>query len=69
MAGVPGVAEIRAFAEADRAGLRGLSGRAGEGAPPGPLWGHEESEAAVYVRSVIRTPDRLVSEVGAIARR
>ena len=41
--------EIRAFAEADRAGLRGLFGRAGEGAPPGSLWGHEESEAAVYL--------------------
>ena len=41
--------EIRAFAEADRAGLRGLFGRAGEGAPPGSLWGDEESEAAVYL--------------------
>ena len=43
------VTEIRAFAEADRAGLRGLFGRMGEGAPPGSLWGHEESEAAVYL--------------------
>ncbi|HEV2742355.1 MAG TPA: hypothetical protein VGV91_04305, partial [Rubrobacter sp.] len=41
--------EVHAFAEADRAGLRGLFGRAGEGAPPGSLWGHEESEAAVYL--------------------
>jgi GNAT superfamily N-acetyltransferase len=44
-----GVTEIRAFAEADRAGLRGLFGRVGEGAPSGSLWGHEESEAAVYL--------------------
>lgn len=43
------VTEIRAFVEADRAGIRGLFGRAGEGAPPGSLWGHEESEAAVYL--------------------
>ncbi|MGW5648463.1 GNAT family N-acetyltransferase [Saccharopolyspora sp. NPDC003752] len=41
--------EIRAFAEADRAELRELFGRAGEGAPSASLWGHEESEAAVYL--------------------
>lgn len=41
--------EIRAFAETDRAELRGLFGRAGEGAPTASLWGHEESEAAVYL--------------------
>jgi ribosomal protein S18 acetylase RimI-like enzyme len=44
-----GSTEIRAFAEADRAGLRELFGLAGEGAPSGSLWGHEESEAAVYL--------------------
>ena len=43
------VTEIRVFADTDRAGLRGLFGRVGEGAPPGSLWGHEESEAAVYL--------------------
>jgi GNAT superfamily N-acetyltransferase len=41
--------EIRAFAETDRAELRALFGRAGEGAPSASLWGHEESEAAVYL--------------------
>lgn len=41
--------EIRTFTEADRAGLRELFGRAGEGAPSASLWGHEESEAAVYL--------------------
>lgn len=41
--------EIRAFTEADRAELRALFGRAGEGAPTESLWGHEESEAAVYL--------------------
>ncbi|MFD0488564.1 hypothetical protein ACFQ0O_17750 [Saccharopolyspora spinosporotrichia] len=41
--------EIRAFAESDRAELRELFGRAGEGAPSVSLWGHQESEAAVYL--------------------
>ena len=41
--------DIRTFNEADRAGLRELFGRAGEGAPSASLWGHEESEAAVYL--------------------
>jgi RimJ/RimL family protein N-acetyltransferase len=41
--------EVRRFAEADRAQLLALSGRAGEGAPTASLWGHEESEAAVYL--------------------
>ena len=49
MGSVSGVVEIRPFLEADRAALRGLFGRAGEGAPPGPLWGHAVSEAAVYL--------------------
>jgi hypothetical protein len=43
------VMEIRTFAEADRTELRELFGRAGEGAPSASLWGHEESEAAVYL--------------------
>ena len=41
--------EIRTFTEADRPALRALFGRAGEGAPTASLWGHEESEAAVYL--------------------
>jgi RimJ/RimL family protein N-acetyltransferase len=41
--------EVRRFAEADRAKLLALSGRAGEGTPTASLWGHEESEAAVYL--------------------
>jgi ribosomal protein S18 acetylase RimI-like enzyme len=41
--------EVRRFAEADRAQLLALSGRVGEGAPTASLWGHEESEAAVYL--------------------
>jgi GNAT superfamily N-acetyltransferase len=41
--------EIRTFAESDRAALRDLFGRAGEGSPSASLWGHEESEAAVYL--------------------
>nr|MDT0658509.1 GNAT family N-acetyltransferase [Micromonospora sp. DSM 115978] len=41
--------EVRVFAEADRAALRGLFGRAGEGSPTESLWGHEASEAAIYL--------------------
>ena len=41
--------EIRTFGESDRAALSDLFGRAGEGSPSGSLWGHEESEAAVYL--------------------
>ena len=43
------MAEIRTFDEADRAEMCELFGRAGEGAPPASLWGHEDSEAAVYL--------------------
>jgi GNAT superfamily N-acetyltransferase len=43
------VLEIRTFAESDRAELRALFGRAGAGAPSVSLWGHEDSEAAVYL--------------------
>jgi ribosomal protein S18 acetylase RimI-like enzyme len=43
------VTEIRTFTEADRAELRELFSRAGEGAPTASLWGHEESEAAIYL--------------------
>ena len=41
--------EIRAFAETDRADLRDLFRRAGEGAPSASLWEHDESEAAIYL--------------------
>ena len=41
--------EIRTFAETDRAELCELFSRAGEGAPSASLWGHEKSEAAVYL--------------------
>ncbi|SFB54533.1 Acetyltransferase (GNAT) family protein [Amycolatopsis marina] len=41
--------EIRTFAERDRAELYALFERAGEGSPTASLWGHTESEAAVYL--------------------
>lgn len=41
--------EIRSFAETDRAALRSFFRRAGEDAPTAFLWGHADSEAAVYV--------------------
>ncbi|WP_020573498.1 GNAT family N-acetyltransferase [Actinopolymorpha alba] len=41
--------DIRTFEESDRAELRELFGRAGEGSPSASLWGHAESEAAVYL--------------------
>lgn len=41
--------EIRRFAQTDRAELRELFTHAGAGAPPASLWGHKESEAAVYL--------------------
>lgn len=41
--------EIRTFADGDRAELRALFERAGEGAPTESLWGHLESEAAIYL--------------------
>jgi len=37
------------FAETDRPALRELFPRAGAGSPSGSLWGHPESEAAVYL--------------------
>ena len=54
--------EIRTFAESDRTELRDLFGRAGEGAPP--LWGDEESEAAIYLNPYMDLkPDSLVAAV------
>jgi ribosomal protein S18 acetylase RimI-like enzyme len=43
------MAEIRPYRASDAAELRALFGRAGEGAPTETLWGHEPSEAAVYL--------------------
>jgi ribosomal protein S18 acetylase RimI-like enzyme len=45
--------EIRSSVEGDLAALLDLFGRAGEGAPSASLWGHEPSEAAVYLRPYI----------------
>ncbi|APE34147.1 GNAT family N-acetyltransferase [Nocardia mangyaensis] len=41
--------EIREFAESDRTELRALAQIAGEGSPTASLWGHPESEAAIYL--------------------
>jgi len=41
--------QVRAFTEADRPALRELFERAGEGSPTESLWGHPESEAAIYL--------------------
>lgn len=40
---------IRTYRETDRAELRALFARAGEGSPTESLWGHPESEAAIYL--------------------
>jgi ribosomal protein S18 acetylase RimI-like enzyme len=58
--------EVRTFVENDRAELRDLFRRAGEGAPTASLWGHEESEAAVYLTPYMDLePDSLlVADVG-----
>ncbi|WP_436776594.1 GNAT family N-acetyltransferase [Yinghuangia sp. YIM S09857] len=40
---------VRTFADADRTALRELAPRVGEGSPSGSLWGHPESEAAMYL--------------------
>lgn len=40
---------IRTFADTDRPALRALFARAGEGSPTASLWGHVESEAAIYL--------------------
>ncbi|MFI5806570.1 GNAT family N-acetyltransferase [Streptomyces sp. NPDC051561] len=46
---VVSVMEVRSFAESDRAELRALSVRAGEGSPTASLWGHPESEQSIYL--------------------
>lgn len=58
--------EIRTFTEADRPALRELFGRAGQGAPTASLWGHEESEAAIYLQAYMDLePESLfVAETG-----
>ena len=65
-----GVIEIRTFAETDRAELRELFARAGEGSPTESLWGHRESEAAVYLEPYLDlVPDSVFLAVvdGALA--
>ncbi|GAB3476233.1 GNAT family N-acetyltransferase [Amycolatopsis cihanbeyliensis] len=62
--------EIRTFTEADRAELRTLAGRAGEGAPSASLWGHAESELAIYLDPYLdREPESVFLAVvdGALA--
>jgi RimJ/RimL family protein N-acetyltransferase len=44
-----GGARVRAYTEDDRDELRAVFGRAGEGSPTDTLWGHEESEAEIYL--------------------
>lgn len=41
--------EVRTFAESNRAELTAVFARAGAGAPTASLWGHVESEAAIYL--------------------
>ena len=43
-------ANIRTFTEDDRAELLDLFGHVGAGAPSTSLWGHAESEAAIYLK-------------------
>lgn len=40
---------VRSFTETDRPMLRAIFREAGEGAPSASLWGHEASEAAIYL--------------------
>ncbi|MFF5258964.1 GNAT family N-acetyltransferase [Actinomadura viridis] len=52
--------EVRSFAESDRDELRELFGRAGEGSPSASMWGHLESEAAIYLNPYMDlAPDSL----------
>lgn len=52
--------EVRGFVEADRAGLLELFARVGEGSPTESLWGHPESEAAIYLTPYLdREPESL----------
>ncbi|WP_433151048.1 GNAT family N-acetyltransferase [Actinomadura nitritigenes] len=45
----PAPAEIRSFTESDRPELLALFARAREDSPAASLWGHEESEADIYL--------------------
>ena len=44
---------IRRFAESDHSALMELFAHAGEDSPSGDLWGHAESEAAIYLTPYI----------------
>jgi ribosomal protein S18 acetylase RimI-like enzyme len=48
------MAEVRAVTDEDHAELRRLFVRASEGAPTADLWGHQESQAAVYLEPYLR---------------
>ncbi|MCP2256591.1 Protein N-acetyltransferase, RimJ/RimL family [Streptoalloteichus tenebrarius] len=53
--------EVRPYAPADRAAVRELFERAGEGTPSGSIWGHPESEAAVYLMPYVEhAPETLL---------
>jgi hypothetical protein len=52
--------KVRRFVEADRPTLRAIFREAGEEAPSASLWGHEASEAAIYLDPYIdHAPDSL----------
>lgn len=56
--------EIRTFTETDRGELRELFSSAGEGSPSASLWGHVESEAAIYLEPYMdREPASLLVAV------
>ncbi|MDL4816161.1 GNAT family N-acetyltransferase [Actinomadura opuntiae] len=65
-AGSRASAQVRAFTESDRTELLALFGRAREGSPSASVWGHEESEAAIYLTPYMdREPESLfVAESG-----
>lgn len=53
--------ELRTFREDDRAELRALFARAGEGSPSGTLWGHLPSETAIHLDPYMdHVPDSLL---------
>ncbi|WP_245866096.1 GNAT family N-acetyltransferase [Prauserella marina] len=63
--GVIDVVEIRTYTEADRQRMRALFARAGEGSPTESLWGHVESEAAIYLHPYLDLePDSVLLAVG-----
>lgn len=52
--------DVRTFSEVDRPALRSIVRAAGEGTPSASLWGHEDSEAAIYLDPyMLHAPDSL----------